>query len=195
MRAGRLVLDAAAATVVVWSAVRASRTTVSRTEEQVFRRVNDGPEWVAPLIWPVMQMGSLGAVFVAAGSECKRSGPERAVRIAVAGTAVWGGIKLIKPLVGRGRPADHLDGVSVRGRPPGGLGYPSGHAAVSMVLALLAHGPPVERALAAAAAGSTGIARLYVGAHLPLDVVGGAAVGWIVGSGSRAAIERAVSAA
>lgn len=193
MHVRRGALDVVATGLAAWSALRASRAVVPPREERLFRRINDTPDWIGPLIWPVMQMGSLAAVFVAAGGEYRRSGRDRAVGVAAAGTAVWGGIKLVKPLVGRGRPSDHLAEVRVRGMAPGGLGYPSGHAAVSMALALLASRTAGERGVALAAAGSTGLARMYVGAHLPLDVVGGAALGWLVGSVSRAAIDRAVT--
>jgi membrane-associated phospholipid phosphatase len=36
--------------------------------------------------------------------------------------------------------------------------------------------------LALLGAAVTGASRMYVGAHLPLDIVGGAAVGWLVGT-------------
>jgi undecaprenyl-diphosphatase len=96
---------------------------------------------------------------------------------------VWAGVKAIKPLVGRGRPACHLDGVSIRGQQQSGLGYPSGHAAVATTLAIVAASrlSPGARLVAAALAATTGGARIYVGAHLPLDVVGGAAVGVLAG--------------
>jgi len=99
---------------------------------------------------------------------------------------VWGGIKLVKPLIGRGRPADLLDDVRVRGAAQSGLGFPSGHAAVSMTLALVATRSTRVHSAALAAALVAGISRIYVAAHLPLDVVAGTAAGWVVGSAVRA---------
>lgn len=164
------------------STVAARTRRVSPAEERVFRAVNDLPDALHLAVWPVMQMGSLGAVFVTAGAVRHRTGDvRRAVVVAGVGTAVWGGIKLVKPLVGRGRPADLLDGVRVRGPAQSGLGFPSGHAAVSMTLALMATSTPRARSAALAAAAVTGISRIYVAAHLPLDVVAGMAAGWLVG--------------
>jgi undecaprenyl-diphosphatase len=171
---------------LIWSSTRARRGDVSTTEERVFRIFNDGPDALEPFVWPVMQMGSLAAVYVAALERCRRVGRGDAVAVAVVGTAVWSGVKLVKPLIGRGRPAEHLDLVHVRGRPQTGLGYPSGHAAVSLTLALAASTTPGRRYWALAGAAAAGASRMYVGAHLPLDIVGGAAAGWLVGAAARA---------
>ncbi|MCZ2857498.1 phosphatase PAP2 family protein [Blastococcus sp. VKM Ac-2987] len=66
----------------------------------------------------------------------------------------------------------------------GGNGFVSGHSAVAAALATAA-APYLSRRLrrvAWALAVTVGLARIYVGAHLPLDVVGGLLVGWICGS-------------
>lgn len=182
MRRRRLAGFVVAAAGLAWSARRARTMCVSPAEERVFRTVNDAPEALAPLLWPIMQMGSLGAVFAAADGVRRRSGNDRAATVAIAGVAVWGGVKLIKPKVGRGRPAAHLEGVHVRGQAQTGLGYPSGHAAVSLTLALAASDTAGATRLALAGVAATSAARMYVGAHLPLDIVGGLSVGWLIGA-------------
>ena len=181
-RALRAAVAASSAAALVWSAHRARSRTVSEVEERVFRVANDAPDALDAVAWPVMQMGSLGAVFATSARVWRTSGPRRAVTVAVIGTAVWGGVKVIKPAIGRGRPAMYLPAVHVRGQPQTGLGYPSGHAAVSLTLALLATRSRRARAAAVAGAGVTGATRMYVGAHLPLDVLGGFAVGLLVES-------------
>jgi membrane-associated phospholipid phosphatase len=179
----RLVVSALAGCALLESARRARTRKVEPPEERVFQLVNGAPNGLHSPLWAVMQSGSLGSVFVVAGllTWRGRSGAGKAALIA--GTAVWGGVKAVKPRVGRGRPAHHLDGVAVRGEAQTGLGYPSGHAAVSLTLALIAmrDEPPAVRGAAVAAAATTGIARMYVGAHLPLDIVGGFAIGVITG--------------
>jgi len=171
-----------AAGAFVGSTAAARSRRVSAGEERVFRRVNSAPDRLHLVLWPVMQMGSLGAVFVAAAIVRRRDGDWRAAAtVAGAGSAVWGGVKLVKPLVGRGRPEQHLDHVHVRGANQSGLGFPSGHAAVSALIALLATRPGPARNVAVGAAAITGVSRIYVAAHLPLDVVAGAAAGWLVG--------------
>jgi undecaprenyl-diphosphatase len=189
-----LVAAAIAAGAIAWSARRASSGRVDPPEERVFRAINDAPDALYPFAWPVMQMGSLASVFVAAELVRRQRGVPDGLAVAVIGTAVWGGVKLIKPSVGRGRPSAHLDGVHVRGQPQTGLGYPSGHAAVSLTLALVAARSPRARALALVGAAITGASRLYVGAHLPLDVAGGSGVGLLAGLPDWTAVAAAVTA-
>ncbi|MEA2843333.1 MAG: hypothetical protein QOJ69_1004, partial [Actinomycetota bacterium] len=115
-----------------------------------------------------------------------------AIVLATTGTAVWGGSKVVKRSVGRGRPAAHLGDVVVRGSEERGLGFPSGHAGVSFSLAMVAARslPRWARPLVFVVATTVSVARVYVGAHLPLDVVGGAAIGVATGAGVRMAVDR-----
>ena len=187
MITGSVVRSGIAAAVGAAATASARTRRVSPAEERVFRCINEAPDALHAVVWPVMQMGSLGAVFVAAGIVRRREGDvRRAAIVAGAGTAMWGGIKLVKPLIGRGRPADLLDEVRVRGAAQSGLGFTSGHAAVSMTLALVATRSTRAHSAALAAALVAGISRIYVAAHLPLDVVAGTAAGWVVGSAVRA---------
>jgi membrane-associated phospholipid phosphatase len=162
---------------------RASEHTVSKSEEQVFRAVNRLTPSLRRLVWPVMQAGSLPAVAVAAVVARHRS-RATAVALAISGTAAWGLCKAVKRIVGRGRPADHLDEVVVHGAAQQGGGFPSGHAAVATTLAAVGArlvAPPAVPVVWGSAA-FVCAARTYVGAHLPLDVAGGAALGLSVGS-------------
>lgn len=179
-------VDVAAAAVFVASAVRSRSHQVGPTEERIFRTFNNGPDAAFFPVWPIMQMGSLAAVGVAAAIEARLRRP--AIPVAVVGTAVWAGIKVAKaPVGGRGRPAFLLEGVHVRGEPQTGLGFPSGHAAVSMTIAgITSVGRPLwARAALHAGSTATGTARMYVGAHLPLDVAAGWAVGRLAGQMGR----------
>ncbi len=166
-----------AGAAVAWSAHAARQHEVTDCEAIPFRSVNratDVVEWPA---WVAMQSGALGAVFVAAGAERIFGDRRRSVRLLVSGIGAWGLAKVLKPLVGRGRPADVLDDVVVRGRTQRGLGYPSGHAAVSMALALAGARSARWRVGGLAVAAIVGCSRMYTGAHLPLDVGGGFAAG------------------
>jgi undecaprenyl-diphosphatase len=188
----RFVGPVVAAGVLVASARRARTREVNDAEERAFRVVNDGPHSIHLLVWVVMQAGSLAAVGVVAAGLVRRGLPREATAAAISGTLVWAGVKAVKPFIGRGRPGHHLDEVAVRGHPQSGLGYPSGHAAVSLTLALIATRSrrPSARVAGLAVAAITGTARMYVGAHLPLDVVGGYAIGALCGQLTNAAVDR-----
>ena len=136
-----------------------------------------------------MQAGSLGAVGAASAVALVAGRRNTAIALGVSGSAVWGGAKVVKRLFGRGRPADHIPDATIRGRAASGLGFPSGHAAVATALAVIAAPDlgPVARAGAYSVAGLTALARVYVGAHLPADVVGGIGMGLVVGTLTNAA--------
>lgn len=82
----------------------------------------------------------------------------------------------------RPRPAALLPGTRCRGSQATGLGYLSGHAGVAAALgaAALPHLGRTGRVLTLAGVPVVGLTRIYTGAHLPLDIAGGAALGLAV---------------
>ena len=161
-----------------------ARRPISRTEVLAFRTVNDLPGAGFPVIWLPMQYGTFGTVPVSAVLALARNRPRLALAIGVGGTTAWVSAKALKRLVGRGRPAVIIDDVLLRGVEEGDLGFPSGHAAVSAALTVVALPSVTDgwRWSLAALSGFVPLARMYVGAHLPLDVVGGSALGLAIGS-------------
>lgn len=166
------------------TAVPLQRDRVGRNELRAFRVVNDLPDALYRPAWTVMQLGTLAAAPATAGLACLAGRHHLAVRLAVRGSMTWAIAKAIKRVVRRGRPHAILSAVRTRGREPSGHGYLSGHAAVSAALAITAAPelPRAARAAALTAALVVGLSRIYVGAHLPLDVAGGAALGLLVDS-------------
>ena len=167
------------ATGLLATAGAVRRDRVSATEARAFRAVNGLPDALYPPAWVVMQLGAFGAVPAAAAAAWRAGDGELAARLLVGGTGAWAAAKLVKQVVRRPRPADLLPGIRGRGRDAAGLGYLSGHAAVAVALgaAALPRLGPAARALTLTAIPLVGLTRVYVGAHLPLDIAGGAALG------------------
>jgi len=87
--------------------------------------------------------------------------------------------RVVKWLVQRERPGTTVGDAVLRGVHPAGLSFVSGHAIITFAIAgLLALVLPRRWAVVAfVLATLNAVARVYLGAHNPLDVVGGAAVG------------------
>jgi undecaprenyl-diphosphatase len=99
----------------------------------------------------------------------------------VAGATDLAAHRIIKPLVGRLRPP--LAGIPVVLRAPfgGSLSFPSNHAANMFAAAtVLSEAYPVFTAFFYSTAAIVSYSRIYVGVHFPLDVIGGALLGWLI---------------
>jgi membrane-associated phospholipid phosphatase len=180
--AASLVAGSAVLLITAWIAMGDS---VGALEEEVFRFFNEWPDWIERPGWLVMQAGSAAAIVVAAvvvmaGWRARRL----ALALLLAGGLAWVAAKVIKEIVGRERPSALLADVIERPEWEG-LGFVSGHAAVAFALATVAS--PYVRGrwtwVLWAVAVATGVMRIYTGGHLPLDVVGGAALGVAIGGG------------
>jgi membrane-associated phospholipid phosphatase len=155
-------------------------------ETAVFRLVNGLalPGWTWPGVWLVMQLGVIGAVPLVAVVALATRHLRLALDAALAAGSIYLIAKVIKLFVQRGRPDSLLDEVNILGEPAGGLGYVSGHSAVAVALATVSSPYLGRRArrVAWALAAAVCLTRMYVGAHLPFDVLGGAALGWAAGA-------------
>ena len=183
---GWLVLGAV---VLVVSALPVRPAYAPALEARLFDLVNHAPDLPFTVVWVPMQLGNFlvvpVAVVVALAVGWRRW--RVALELALAGGGVYLLAKQVKHFVQRGRPATVLDGVIIRGAEPHGLGFVSGHVAVVTTLAFVAWPwlPRWARWLVALAVAVVCLARMYVGAHLPLDISGGAGLGLATGALAR----------
>ena len=173
------------ATVVLAGTRLVARDLLASLEVSIFRAVNDLPRGFYTVVWPFMQFGTFITIPVLAVIALAFQRFRLALALALAGVGVYLMALVVKAFVERGRPDDLLPAVHEREVfGADSLGYPSGHAAVAAALTVVvaAH-LSVRWVIAALALGAVVLfGRMYVGAHLPLDVIGGAALGAIAGS-------------
>ena len=161
-------------------------------EQEVFTWLHDMPRAVDYVLWMPMQAGSAWAPPVAAFIGWRLTKSWRpTVGALVAGWGGWWLAKLVKAQVERGRPSAELPADAVRDTAlTEGLGFVSGHSTVAFACAAVLS-PYLTRnwrIFGYGLATTVGLSRVVVGAHLPLDVVGGAALGLALAYGWHAAV-------
>ncbi|MGW5672529.1 flippase-like domain-containing protein [Micromonospora sp. NPDC003776] len=158
-----------------------------RWERDLFTLVNQAPEPAGPALLLVMQLGAYPAILVAAAVAAAARQWRLTRDLLVSGNLAYWGALLAKLVVARARPAGYLADVRFHEMVTGRYGYPSGHVAVATALAaVLAPALPHRvRGLVWLTVGAVAVARVYVGAHLPVDVLGGFLVGWFAASLTR----------
>jgi membrane-associated phospholipid phosphatase len=177
-----LALVVAGSAVLVLAALPIDRHDVGELEAAVFRVLNGTTVLPFVLVWPVMQLGNVLVVPASAALAAARHRWRLAAELLLAGGATYVLAKVVKGIVTRGRPDALLDEVVLRGADAVGRGFVSGHAATLAALAAVAWPWLGRRGRIAVAVLVTAVCltRVYVAAHLPLDVVGGAGLGLAV---------------
>jgi undecaprenyl-diphosphatase len=167
-----------------WLLLDDRREVVPDWEADAFEAVNGLPDSLRWPLWAPMQLGNFwmcAAGAIGVYSATRRVRP--ALTTAAAVVLAWGAAKGVKNVVERGRPGDLLSGVELRESGIHGQGYVSGHAAVAFAVATVVAPllPRVWRWAPFGLASVVALTRVYYGAHLPLDVVGGAGLGVMCG--------------
>jgi undecaprenyl-diphosphatase len=162
---------------------------VGSLEADVFHAVNDLPDALEPVMWVFQLAGLLLTPLVVAVAALLARRWWLALCLALLvplKLLVEKGV--VKQLVERQRPgltvcAGDAGCANFRDVPLEGPSYVSGHAIIAWSVAtlLVPYLGRRGRVLVVVIAALNSVARVYLGAHNPLDVVGGAALGVLVG--------------
>lgn len=159
----------------------AANLRMSSPEQAVFDILYHILQPFNPALLIVTQLGSLAmwlvSVVVAFAAKQRRV----ALQLALSGGLAILLTVLLKSLVARPRPFDALEAITHYDRLASGYGYPSGHTAIAVCMALVLWTvfPRSGRWLLLALAAIVAFSRIGLGVHAPLDIVGGALIGFI----------------
>jgi undecaprenyl-diphosphatase len=153
-------------------------------ERSLFHTVNDLPSWLYRPLWPFQQLGNLlvGPAVAIVVALLKRY--RLAIAVLIATVAKLGLERVVKMLVSRQRPGTSTGGdVHLRGDvSASGESFVSGHAVLIAALAglITPYLPGKWKIVPWVVVFMVMVTRVYVGAHNPLDVVCGAALGLVI---------------
>ncbi len=186
-RRGHLIVALVGLVILVLCGLAAHNGKVGSAEESVFHWINDLPDWLYRPMWVFQQFGNVVVAFaiVLVIAAVIRS-PRLAISAVVVVIAKLGLERLVKQFVERERPGTSI-GITEINRhgnvPASGLSFVSGHAVITAAMAtiLMPYLPRRWRWVPWVFVVLNGVARIYVGAHNPLDIVGGIGLGLFIG--------------
>lgn len=169
--------------ILIFCAFSAREGQIGLTEASVFRLVNRLPGFLEDPL-RVVEYAAIAAGVIAPLFALFTRRLRLARDLAVAAALAWVLAEVIERVVERGHPEGLLTGVHIRGTEVSGFGFPSVAVAVAAGLAMAAspYLTRVPRRVAWSLVVFVGVARVFVGAHLPLDSIAGWAVGCIAGA-------------
>jgi membrane-associated phospholipid phosphatase len=191
------------AAVIAVSAWMATAAGAERAQTGLVEWFNHPPQPVAavfalvnPLFRPIpltlLSVAVIAWVLLTAGRASVRREILRALALALVVAELMA--QVMKHLADQPRPLAVIDGLDAHGYPvePHGNAYPSAHTAL-LVAAVCAVWPWTrwpQRVVGVAVAVLVACDRIYIGAHWPVDVVGGFAIGMFAGAVSWLAANR-----
>jgi glycosyltransferase 2 family protein len=160
--------------------------TVPGWENDVFDAVNGLPDWLYPPAWPLQQLGVLiiGPIVALVAALTRHF--RLALAALLATVAKLALEQVVKAMVSRERPGTSIGGdIETRGDVSvSGESFVSGHAVLAAALAgvVAPYLPGRWKVVPWVLVALVMFGRVYVGAHAPLDVVCGAALGLAIAS-------------
>ncbi len=134
----------------------------------------------------VSNLADYGLVWVLlAALKARRRGPNRRRAVVALATAGFSSLivsRVVKQAVERQRPDDHLDAAV---RTPSSSSFPSGHTLAAFCTAFVLANSDAETVANVSFATAVAASRVHLRAHHPTDVLGGAAIGSVLGLGLR----------
>ena len=130
----------------------------------------------------VSNLADYGLVWVAlAAGKGRRRGPRRRRAVVALGAAGFSSLlvnQAVKSVVDRPRPDLHLQAAV---RTPTSSSFPSGHTLAAFCTAVVLSETDRQAAAYVGFAGAVAASRVHLRAHHPTDVLGGAAIGSVLG--------------
>jgi glycosyltransferase 2 family protein len=153
-------------------------------ELYLFRFFNGLPDFLSPIFVLISLFGTIGFVIVTTFIAVLRRHYSHAIKFLLAGGFAWFITKWLKTFEYRLRPSELLPNVNLREQLDSIIGYPSGHAAVVTAIGVVAYmyTPKILHPFITWTIILVCISRLYLGMHLPMDVIGGYGVGLAIAS-------------
>ena len=171
--------------VLVAAGLVARNGRVGPAERRVFDAINGLPDWLYRPLWIFQQFGNLVvALLVVLLVAAVLRQWELAAAGVVAVLAKLSLERVVKSVVERRRPGTTVPDAVLRGEvSAGGLSFVSGHATITVAMATALSAVLPRRWLIPIwlVVALNGFTRIYVGAHNPLDIVGGTGLGLVIG--------------
>jgi membrane-associated phospholipid phosphatase len=138
----------------------------------------------------ISNLADYGLIWVVlAGLKGRRRGADRRRAVVALATAGFSSLivsRVVKQAVERQRPDDHLTaGV----RTPSSSSFPSGHTLAAFCTAFILGDSDAQTAAQVGFATAVAASRVHLRAHHPTDVLGGAAIGSVLGLGLRPLVD------
>lgn len=181
-----LIVAAVGLAVLLVCCVFARHPRVTGFEADVFHAINDLPDWLNAPLWPFQQFGNLLIGPIVALVAWLLHHRRLAIAALTATALKLVTERIVKVFIDRQRPGTSIgNDVILRGDVHAeGQSFVSGHAIMVFAIAAMVS-PYLSRPWKVALwvlAATVLVARVYVGAHNPLDVIGGAGLGIAIGS-------------